>query len=133
MQNQKFNYTWMRLIQHEDSCVAPTDAKGTLGLQPCDKGNNSLKWLHKSLVAFHPKLVSTTFANGCFPLTVAKLEMVQNKGALEVIYNCMAMADTFHLSKGRVCTSIIHKHITKSRGVTTENFNTQLIFSLEVL
>ncbi|KAH0621398.1 hypothetical protein JD844_022664 [Phrynosoma platyrhinos] len=55
--NQKFNYTWLRLIQHEESCVAPTDAKGTLGLHPCDKRNNTLKWLHKSLVAFHPELM----------------------------------------------------------------------------
>ncbi|XP_003224655.1 polypeptide N-acetylgalactosaminyltransferase 5 [Anolis carolinensis] len=54
--DQKFNYTWMRLIQHGDSCVAPTDAKGTLGLHPCDKRNKSLKWLHKSLVAFQPEL-----------------------------------------------------------------------------
>ncbi|CAI5762450.1 Hypothetical predicted protein [Podarcis lilfordi] len=55
--NQKFNYTWLRLIQHGDSCVAVTDAEGTLGLHPCDKRNNSLKWLHKSLVAFHPELM----------------------------------------------------------------------------
>uniref|UniRef100_A0A6J0U9Y1 Polypeptide N-acetylgalactosaminyltransferase n=1 Tax=Pogona vitticeps TaxID=103695 RepID=A0A6J0U9Y1_9SAUR len=55
--NQKFNYTWLRLIQHGDSCVAPIDAKGTLGLHPCDKRNNGLKWLHKSLVAFHPELM----------------------------------------------------------------------------
>ncbi|XP_066477651.1 polypeptide N-acetylgalactosaminyltransferase 5 [Tiliqua scincoides] len=55
--NQNFNYTWLRLIQHEDSCVAATDVKGTLGLHPCDKRNNSLKWLHKSLVAFHPELM----------------------------------------------------------------------------
>ncbi|XP_007424508.1 polypeptide N-acetylgalactosaminyltransferase 5 [Python bivittatus] len=55
--NQKFNYTWLRLIQHEDSCVALIDAEGTLGLHPCDKRNNSQKWLHKSLVAFHPELM----------------------------------------------------------------------------
>ncbi|XP_061464732.1 polypeptide N-acetylgalactosaminyltransferase 5 isoform X2 [Rhineura floridana] len=55
--NQKFNYTWLRLIQHGDSCMAVTDAKGTLGLHPCDKRNNSLKWLHKSLVAFHQELM----------------------------------------------------------------------------
>ncbi|XP_015673855.1 polypeptide N-acetylgalactosaminyltransferase 5 [Protobothrops mucrosquamatus] len=55
--NQKFNYTWLRLIQHEGSCVALTDAEGTLGLHPCDKRNNSQKWLHKSLVAFHPELM----------------------------------------------------------------------------
>ncbi|XP_060113294.1 polypeptide N-acetylgalactosaminyltransferase 5 [Heteronotia binoei] len=56
-ENQKFNYTWLRLIQHGDLCMALTDAKGTLGLDPCDKRNNSLKWLHKSLVAFHPELM----------------------------------------------------------------------------
>ncbi|XP_026530371.1 polypeptide N-acetylgalactosaminyltransferase 5-like [Notechis scutatus] len=55
--NQKFNYTWLRLIQHEDSCLALIDAEGTLGLHPCDKRNNSQKWLHKSLVAFHPELM----------------------------------------------------------------------------
>ncbi|XP_062974694.1 polypeptide N-acetylgalactosaminyltransferase 5 [Elgaria multicarinata webbii] len=55
--HQKFNYTWLRLIQHGESCVAPMEAKGTLGLHPCDKRNNSLKWLHKSLVAFHPELM----------------------------------------------------------------------------
>ncbi|XP_063174417.1 polypeptide N-acetylgalactosaminyltransferase 5 [Candoia aspera] len=55
--NQKFNYTWLRLIQHEDSCMALIDAEGTLGLHPCDKRNNSQKWLHKSLVAFHPELM----------------------------------------------------------------------------
>uniref|UniRef100_A0A8D2LQN3 Polypeptide N-acetylgalactosaminyltransferase n=1 Tax=Varanus komodoensis TaxID=61221 RepID=A0A8D2LQN3_VARKO len=55
--NQKFNYTWLRLIQHGDLCIAPKDAKGRMGLHPCDKRNNSLKWLHKSLVAFHPELM----------------------------------------------------------------------------
>lgn len=58
VENQKFNYTWLRLIQHEDSCLTLIDAEGTLGLHPCDKRNNSQKWLHKSLVAFHPELVS---------------------------------------------------------------------------
>ncbi|CAM2100459.1 polypeptide N-acetylgalactosaminyltransferase 5 [Caretta caretta] len=55
--NQKFNYTWLRLIKHGDFCVAPVDAKRTLGLYPCDNRNNSLKWLHKSLVAFQPELI----------------------------------------------------------------------------
>ncbi|XP_067405989.1 polypeptide N-acetylgalactosaminyltransferase 5 [Emydura macquarii macquarii] len=55
--NQKFNYTWLRLIKHGDFCVTPVDAKGTLGLYPCDNRNNSLKWLHKSLVAFQPELM----------------------------------------------------------------------------
>ncbi|XP_065417827.1 polypeptide N-acetylgalactosaminyltransferase 5 isoform X2 [Chrysemys picta bellii] len=55
--NQKFNYTWLRLIKHGDFCVAPVDAKRTLGLYPCDNRNNSLKWLHKSLVAFQPELM----------------------------------------------------------------------------
>uniref|UniRef100_A0A8C0IJW9 Ricin B lectin domain-containing protein n=1 Tax=Chelonoidis abingdonii TaxID=106734 RepID=A0A8C0IJW9_CHEAB len=55
--NQKFNYTWLRLIKHGDVCIAPVDAKRTLGLYPCDNRNNSLKWLHKSLVAFQPELM----------------------------------------------------------------------------
>ncbi|XP_024074775.1 polypeptide N-acetylgalactosaminyltransferase 5 isoform X2 [Terrapene carolina triunguis] len=55
--NQKFNYTWLRLIKHGDFCVAPVDAKRTLGLYPCDNRNNSLKWLHKSLVPFQPELM----------------------------------------------------------------------------
>ncbi|XP_019409946.1 PREDICTED: polypeptide N-acetylgalactosaminyltransferase 5 [Crocodylus porosus] len=55
--NQKFNYTWLRLIKHGDFCIASVDAKGTLGLYPCDNRNNSLKWLHKSLVSFQVKLM----------------------------------------------------------------------------
>lgn len=62
--------------------MAPIDAKGTLGLHPCDKRNNGLKWLHKSLVAFHPELVSAALATDCFPLAGAQLEMGQNKGNL---------------------------------------------------
>nr|XP_009664851.1 PREDICTED: polypeptide N-acetylgalactosaminyltransferase 5 [Struthio camelus australis] len=54
--NQKFNYTWLRLIQHGDVCVAPGAAGGALGLHPCDSRNHGLKWLHKSLAAFQPEL-----------------------------------------------------------------------------
>uniref|UniRef100_A0A8D0HKA8 Ricin B lectin domain-containing protein n=1 Tax=Sphenodon punctatus TaxID=8508 RepID=A0A8D0HKA8_SPHPU len=55
--NQKFNYTWLRLIKHGDLCVAPVDGKGTLGFHRCNDRNNHLKWLHKSLVAFQPELM----------------------------------------------------------------------------
>ncbi|XP_054827205.1 polypeptide N-acetylgalactosaminyltransferase 5 isoform X2 [Eublepharis macularius] len=83
--NQQFNYTWLRLIQHGDLCVALTDAKGTLGLHPCDKRNNSLKWLHKSLVAFHPELMDHIVLERLPQATC--LEVDQSKKALRV-NNC---------------------------------------------
>lgn len=58
LQLQQFNYTWVRLIQHGQWCMAPHTDKGSLRLQPCDNRNTSLKWLHKSASGFPPELVS---------------------------------------------------------------------------
>nr|XP_033780747.1 polypeptide N-acetylgalactosaminyltransferase 5-like [Geotrypetes seraphini] len=55
-QNQQFNYTWLRLIKHENICITPVELKGTLALQPCDNRDNSIRWLHKSLITFQPLL-----------------------------------------------------------------------------
>ncbi|XP_050756018.1 polypeptide N-acetylgalactosaminyltransferase 5 [Gymnogyps californianus] len=54
--NQKFNYTWLRLIQHGELCIAPAGAAGTLGLRRCEGRSRSLTWLHRSLAAFQPEL-----------------------------------------------------------------------------
>lgn len=61
-QNQKFNYTWLRLIQHGELCIAHADAAGALGLRRCEGRSRSLTWLHRSLVAFQPELVSEALA-----------------------------------------------------------------------
>ncbi|NXS45661.1 GALT5 acetylgalactosaminyltransferase, partial [Balaeniceps rex] len=53
--NQKFNYTWLRLIQHGELCIAPAGA-GALGLRRCEGRSRSLTWLHRSLAAFQPEL-----------------------------------------------------------------------------
>ncbi|XP_069717927.1 polypeptide N-acetylgalactosaminyltransferase 5 [Phaenicophaeus curvirostris] len=54
--NQKFNYTWLRLIQHGELCLAPAGTVGALGLHRCQGKNHSLTWLHRSLAAFQPEL-----------------------------------------------------------------------------
>ncbi|XP_075567292.1 polypeptide N-acetylgalactosaminyltransferase 5 [Pelecanus crispus] len=54
--NQKFNYTWLRLIQHGELCIAPAGAAGALGLHRCEGRSRSLTWLHRSLAAFQPEL-----------------------------------------------------------------------------
>ncbi|XP_075367382.1 polypeptide N-acetylgalactosaminyltransferase 5 [Mycteria americana] len=54
--NQKFNYTWLRLIRHGELCVAPASAAGALGLHRCEGRSRSLTWLHRSLAAFQPEL-----------------------------------------------------------------------------
>ncbi|XP_054686765.1 polypeptide N-acetylgalactosaminyltransferase 5 [Grus americana] len=54
--NQKFNYTWLRLIRHRELCVAPAGAAGALGLRHCEDRSRSLTWLHRSLAAFQPEL-----------------------------------------------------------------------------
>nr|XP_054492545.1 polypeptide N-acetylgalactosaminyltransferase 5 [Agelaius phoeniceus] len=44
--NQKFNYTWLRLIQHGELCLAPAGVLGALGLRQCSA----------HLVSQHPRL-----------------------------------------------------------------------------
>ncbi|XP_039093443.1 polypeptide N-acetylgalactosaminyltransferase 5 [Hyaena hyaena] len=55
---QQFNYTWLRLIKHEEWCLAPVPDTGALRLHPCDNRNKGLKWLHKSTSVFQPELVN---------------------------------------------------------------------------
>ncbi|XP_014822004.1 PREDICTED: polypeptide N-acetylgalactosaminyltransferase 5 [Calidris pugnax] len=54
--DQKFNYTWLRLIQHRELCLALTSTAGALGLQRCQGGSHSPTWLHKSLATTQPDL-----------------------------------------------------------------------------
>ncbi|XP_075286424.1 polypeptide N-acetylgalactosaminyltransferase 5 [Opisthocomus hoazin] len=55
-ENQKFNYTWLRRIQHGELCVAPAGAAGVLGLRRCPGGSRGLAWLHRSLATFQPEM-----------------------------------------------------------------------------
>nr|XP_003478624.1 polypeptide N-acetylgalactosaminyltransferase 5 [Cavia porcellus] len=56
--SQQFNYTWLRLIKHEEWCLAPVPDKGALKLSTCDNRNSGLKWLHILTSVFHPDLVN---------------------------------------------------------------------------
>ncbi|XP_032879963.1 uncharacterized protein LOC116975242 isoform X2 [Amblyraja radiata] len=49
--NQHFSHSWLRLIQHMDLCIALLDMKREIGMRPCDKKNNNLRWLHESFTA----------------------------------------------------------------------------------
>ncbi|XP_039554600.1 polypeptide N-acetylgalactosaminyltransferase 5 isoform X2 [Passer montanus] len=54
--NQKFNYTWLRLIQHGELCLAPVGAVGAVGLRRCQGRSRSLAWLHRALASAQPGL-----------------------------------------------------------------------------
>ncbi|XP_062354016.1 polypeptide N-acetylgalactosaminyltransferase 5 [Cinclus cinclus] len=54
--NQKFNYTWLRLIQHGELCLAPSGVVGAVGLRHCQGRSRSLAWLHRSLATGQPGL-----------------------------------------------------------------------------
>ncbi|XP_074001600.1 polypeptide N-acetylgalactosaminyltransferase 5 [Numenius arquata] len=54
--DQKFNYTWLRLIQHGELCLAPAGTTGALGLRRCQGGSHSPTWLHRSLATTQPDL-----------------------------------------------------------------------------
>ncbi|NXX32876.1 GALT5 acetylgalactosaminyltransferase, partial [Nicator chloris] len=54
--NQKFNYTWLRLIQHGELCLAPSGVVGAVGLRRCQGRSRSLAWLHRSLATVQPGL-----------------------------------------------------------------------------
>ncbi|XP_051875260.1 polypeptide N-acetylgalactosaminyltransferase 5 [Pristis pectinata] len=49
--NQHFNHSWLRLIQQKDLCIALLDMKREIGMKPCDKKSNNLRWLHQSYTA----------------------------------------------------------------------------------
>ncbi|NXG35402.1 GALT5 acetylgalactosaminyltransferase, partial [Dromaius novaehollandiae] len=55
-EDQQFNYTWLRLLQHGEACVAPAAAGGAPGLRRCDGRNPRLKWLHMALAPGRPQL-----------------------------------------------------------------------------
>ncbi|RMB92560.1 hypothetical protein DUI87_31014 [Hirundo rustica rustica] len=54
--NQKFNYTWLRLIQHGELCLAPSGVLGAVGLRRCQRRSRSLAWLHRALATVRPGL-----------------------------------------------------------------------------
>ncbi|XP_071978575.1 polypeptide N-acetylgalactosaminyltransferase 5 isoform X2 [Engystomops pustulosus] len=56
VQNQQFNFTWLRLIRQKDLCISPADVKNQVTVSPCDNLNGDLRWLHKSLTTFQPVL-----------------------------------------------------------------------------
>ncbi|XP_041057513.1 polypeptide N-acetylgalactosaminyltransferase 5 [Carcharodon carcharias] len=49
--NQHFSHSWLRLIKQMDMCIALLDVKQGLGMKPCDKRNNNLRWHHQSFTA----------------------------------------------------------------------------------
>lgn len=57
-QNQQFNYTWLRLIQHGELCLAPSGVVGAVGLRRCQGRSRSLAWLHGALATVQPGMVS---------------------------------------------------------------------------
>lgn len=66
-QDQKFNYTWLRLLRHGDLCIAPAGTTGALELRLCTGWESSLAWQHSSLAAARPELVSGLGGGG--PIT----------------------------------------------------------------
>lgn len=44
--SQHFSYTWLRMLQHNTSCVAPREMN--VIMEPCDNINPHLRWMHKS-------------------------------------------------------------------------------------
>ncbi|XP_030642491.1 polypeptide N-acetylgalactosaminyltransferase 5 [Chanos chanos] len=47
-QTQHFNYTWMRMVRQQGSCVAPQRPGQSVTVEPCDTTKSYLRWLHKS-------------------------------------------------------------------------------------
>ncbi|XP_059708417.1 polypeptide N-acetylgalactosaminyltransferase 5 isoform X2 [Haemorhous mexicanus] len=56
--NQRFNYTWLRLVQHGELCLAPAGVLGAVGLRQCQGRSRSLAWLHGSLATVQPGLTA---------------------------------------------------------------------------
>ncbi|XP_062908352.1 polypeptide N-acetylgalactosaminyltransferase 5 isoform X1 [Mobula hypostoma] len=48
--NQHFSHSWLKLIQQRDLCMA-LDTKREIGMKPCNKKSNNLRWFHQSFTA----------------------------------------------------------------------------------
>lgn len=47
-QSQHFNYTWLRHVRQQNTCVAPQGKGTSITLQTCDNVRADLRWFHKS-------------------------------------------------------------------------------------
>ncbi|XP_029980125.1 polypeptide N-acetylgalactosaminyltransferase 5 [Sphaeramia orbicularis] len=47
-QSQHFNYTWMKLVRHQQTCIAPQGKDNSVALLLCDNAKPELRWFHKS-------------------------------------------------------------------------------------
>lgn len=84
--NQKFNYTWLRLIQHGELCLAPLGVVGAVGLRHCraTSHSHSLAWLHGSLATARPGLTDHIISGQQQLLQPACLEVDPSFRALRV-------------------------------------------------
>lgn len=81
-EDQKFNYTWLRLLRHGDLCIAPAGTTGALELRLCTGWESSLAWQHSSLAAARPELADHLVAEHLQP--PACLEVDPSLQALRV-------------------------------------------------
>ncbi|XP_031970129.1 polypeptide N-acetylgalactosaminyltransferase 5 [Corvus moneduloides] len=82
--NQKFNYTWLRLIQHGELCLAPSAIVGAVGLRHCQGRSRSLAWLHRSLATVQPGLTDHIISEHQHLPQLACLEVDPSYKALRV-------------------------------------------------
>ncbi|OWK51600.1 Polypeptide N-acetylgalactosaminyltransferase 5 [Lonchura striata] len=82
--NQKFNYTWLRLVRHGELCLAPAGALGAVGLHRCRARSRSLAWLHRSLATVQPGLTEHLISEHQHLPRPACLEVDPSRRALRV-------------------------------------------------
>ncbi|XP_077640963.1 polypeptide N-acetylgalactosaminyltransferase 5 [Lonchura striata] len=82
--NQKFNYTWLRLVRHGELCLAPAGALGAVGLRRCRARSRSLAWLHRSLATVQPGLTEHLISEHQHLPRPACLEVDPSRRALRV-------------------------------------------------
>lgn len=58
IQNQQFNYTWMKNIQQQNLCIGSQNSGSGFALLPCDNTKHELRWFYKTS---HSTLVSSPF------------------------------------------------------------------------
>ncbi|XP_065697544.1 polypeptide N-acetylgalactosaminyltransferase 5 [Patagioenas fasciata] len=72
--HQQFNYTWLRLIQHQELCVCPAGSAGAPGLRRCHGRSRSLTWLHRSLVTLQPHMTDHIVSGHLQPPTCLEVD-----------------------------------------------------------
>ncbi|XP_072541644.1 polypeptide N-acetylgalactosaminyltransferase 5 [Salminus brasiliensis] len=63
-QNQHFNYSWVKTLRQNTSCVSPQSTGTGVAMEPCDNTKTHLRWMHKTNKVLTEHLIAEVSPRG---------------------------------------------------------------------